>query len=143
VGVLIVDEPTIADLNQRHMGEEGPTDVLAFPIDDEYVLTGRSPEGGSRGPTTRDPLSTPGPLLLGDIVLCPSVAGRNAPSNAGSYPGHRGELVDELDLLAVHGVLHILGLDHSTPTEREAMQARERELLAACRGQYPPPPRSG
>ena len=142
LGVLVVDEATMADLNLQHMGSHGPTDVLAFPIGDEYIASGRNPESGPRGPTTREPLSVPGPLLLGDIVLCPSVAGRNAPANAGSYPGHSGELTDELDLLAVHGVLHVLGHDHATDVQRDAMQARERKLLSAYRDRHPPPGRS-
>ena len=139
LGVLVVDEPTMADLNLQHMGEHGPTDVLAFPIGDEYIAAGRNPEAGPRGPTTREPLSTPGPLLLGDVVLCPAVARRNAPLHAGSFPGHVGELTDELDLLVVHGMLHVLGHDHATDEEREAMRAKERELLSAYRDRHPPP----
>ena len=56
------------------------------------------------------------------MVVCPAVAARQAPEHAGSYD-------DELALLVVHGVLHVLGMDHADPTEAAAMQARERELL--------------
>ena len=66
-------------------------------------------------------------LLLGDVVVCPAVAVANAPAHAGSYD-------DEVALLVVHGVLHLLGMDHATDDERDAMQARERELLAAHHG---------
>jgi probable rRNA maturation factor len=62
------------------------------------------------------------PLLLGDVVVCPAVAARQAPQHAGSYE-------DELALLVVHGVLHVLGMDHADPAEEATMQARERELL--------------
>ena len=122
VSLLFVDEGAIADLNSRFLGREGPTDVLAFPIDDEPVESGRSPDSGGSGPGfTSEPEEAP--TLLGDVVICPAVAERNAPDHAGSYE-------DELALLVVHGLLHILGMDHDDPDEAEAMEARERELLA-------------
>jgi probable rRNA maturation factor len=62
------------------------------------------------------------PLLLGDVVICPAVAARQAPEHAGTVD-------DELALLVVHGVLHVLGHDHADDEERLIMQARERELL--------------
>lgn len=120
LAVLFVDEATMAQLNASFMGAEGPTDVLAFPIDDDDVGTGRSPDGSTAGPD-REP-STDVPLLLGDVVICPAVAARNAPDHAGTYD-------DELALLLVHGVLHVLGMDHATPEETTVMQAREQELL--------------
>ncbi|MCB1039254.1 MAG: rRNA maturation RNase YbeY, partial [Acidimicrobiales bacterium] len=107
--------------NQRFMGHDGPTDVLAFPIDDDDVLIGRSPDGSSSGPD-RGP-SDDVPLLLGDVVVCPAVAARNAPSHAGTYD-------DELALLVVHGILHVLGHDHAEPDETAVMQAKERDLLS-------------
>jgi rRNA maturation RNase YbeY len=115
------DETTIAELNQTFMGVEGPTDVLAFPIDDEEVGVGRSPDGSTSGPD-RDPLADV-PLLLGDVVVCPAVAARNAPTHAGTYD-------DEIALLVVHGILHVLGWDHADDDETREMQAREREHLA-------------
>lgn len=121
LALLFVDEVTMAELNQTFMGHEGPTDVLAFPIDDDDVLVGRSPDGSTSGPD-RSPASEV-PLLLGDVVVCPAVAARNAPSHAGTY-------VDELALLIVHGILHVLGHDHAEPEETATMQAKERELLA-------------
>jgi probable rRNA maturation factor len=121
LAVLFVDEEAMAELNLRFMGHDGPTDVLAFPIeDDEEVLVGRSPDGSTTGPD-REP-STEVPLLLGDVVICPAVAARNAPAHAGTYD-------DELALLIVHGVLHVLGMDHAAETEAAAMQSRERDLL--------------
>ena len=122
VSLLFVDEEAIADLNSRFLGREGPTDVLAFPIDDEPVESGRSPDSGGSGPGfTSEPEEAPS--LLGDVVICPAVAERNAPQHAGSYD-------DELALLVVHGLLHILGMDHDDPEEAKAMEAREGELLA-------------
>ncbi|NLD77689.1 MAG: rRNA maturation RNase YbeY [Acidimicrobiales bacterium] len=121
LALLFVDETTIAELNQTFMGQEGPTDVLAFPIDDEEVGVGRSPDGSTSGPD-RDPLADV-PLLLGDVVVCPAVAARNAPTHAGTYD-------DEIALLVVHGTLHVLGWDHATEEETREMQAREREHLA-------------
>jgi len=67
------------------------------------------------------------PLLLGDIVICPDVAAANAPGHAGSFD-------DEIALLVVHGILHLLGMDHADPAEQAAMQARERELLEQFHG---------
>ncbi len=120
LALLFVDEPTMAELNDRFMGHEGPTDVLAFPIDDDDVMIGRSPDGSTSGPD-RGPANDV-PLLLGDVVVCPAVAARNAPSHAGTYD-------DEIALLVVHGILHVLGMDHAEPAETQVMQARERDLL--------------
>ena len=121
LSLLFVDEDAIARLNESFMGKTGPTDVLAFPIDaDDDLVTGRSPDGGTSGPD-RDP-GADLPVLLGDVVVCPAVAARNAPGHAGTYD-------DEIALLIVHGILHVLGHDHATPEETSLMQARERELL--------------
>ena len=121
LSLLFVDETVIAQLNKRYMDVDGPTDVLAFPIDDP-IDGGRWPDSGSTGPDREPPELAELPMLLGDVVLCPAVAARQAPEHAGSYD-------DELALLIVHGVLHVLGMDHADPQEAAAMQARERELL--------------
>ena len=121
--LLFVDEAAIADLNKRLLGKEGPTDVLSFPIDDDALERGRSPDSGGSGPGTTPPEPSDLPTLLGDVVVCPTVAARNA-------PGHTGTLDDELALLVVHGILHLLGMDHVDDQEAEVMEARERELLA-------------
>ncbi len=121
MSLMFVDEAVMAELNKRYMDADGPTDVLAFPIDDP-IDGGRWPDSGSTGPD-REPLEIGElPMLLGDVVVCPAVAARQAPDHAGSYD-------DELALLVVHGVLHVLGMDHAEDDERTAMQARERELL--------------
>jgi probable rRNA maturation factor len=120
VSLIFADEPTIADLNQQFMGHEGPTDVLSFPIDDEPEPTGRVPDAGGSGPG--EPPLAEIPQLIGDVVICPAVAARNAVE-------HEVPFDDEVALLVVHGVLHLLGWDHVIDEEAERMEARERELL--------------
>ena len=109
LNLLFVDEEAMAELNVRFMDEIGPTDVLSFPIEPVVV----DHDGGDG----------PGPRLLGDVVICPSVARRNSGR-------HNRRFGDELALLVVHGVLHVLGLDHAEPVQAATMRARERQLLA-------------
>jgi probable rRNA maturation factor len=112
--LTLVDEAEMAELNETHMGHPGPTDVLSFPLDFAEGL-----------PPSHDAEDIP--PMAGDIVICPAVARRNA-------PGHAGTFDDEMALLVVHGVLHLLGHDHAEPAERVAMQARERALLDDLHG---------
>jgi probable rRNA maturation factor len=119
--LLFVDETAMAELNQRFLGRTGPTDVLAFPIDDDVYEGPRSADSLGPGPGSMPDLADL-PTILGDVVVCPSVAKRNAPAHAGTYD-------DELALLVVHGVLHLLGSDHARPAEAEKMERREQELL--------------
>ena len=121
VSLIFLDEPTIAALNHQFMGKEGPTDVLSFPIDNEPEPTGRVPDAGGSGPG--EPPIPEIPQLVGDIVICPAVAARNALEHECSFD-------DEIALLVVHGVLHLLGWDHAVDAEAERMEARERVLLA-------------
>jgi probable rRNA maturation factor len=100
--VSFVDREDIAELNLEHMGKPEPTDVLSFPMDDEPVVGV--------------------PTLLGDVVISPAVA-------AGQFAEHAGTLDDELALLVVHGILHVLGHDHAEPDETALMRARELDLL--------------
>ena len=102
LSLLFVDAGEMARLNEQFMSASGPTDVLAFPLD---------PLGSSDVP-----------LLLGDVVICPAVAAANAPT-------HAGNLDDEIALLIVHGILHVLGHDHAEPAETAVMRSRERALL--------------
>ena len=127
LSILFVDTATISTLNREFMGGDGPTDVLSFPIDGELAQSGRWPDEGGSGPDARGPDVDDLPLLLGDIVVCPEVAATNAPT-------HAGTLDDEIALLVVHGILHLLGLDHASDDERMAMQARERLLLEQFHG---------
>lgn len=122
MSMLFVDEPAMAELNRRFLGSEGPTDVLAFPIDEDLIEAGRSPDSGGPGPGTLSQEASEVPIVLGDVVLCPSVAQRQAPEHAGTYD-------DEMALLVVHGILHLLGMDHADDKGAEAMERRERELL--------------
>jgi probable rRNA maturation factor len=122
LSMLFVDETSMADLNERFLGKRGPTDVLAFPIDEEVVESGRSPDSGGPGPGYLPTEPSELPTLLGDLVICPLVAARNAPEHAGTYD-------DEIALLIVHGILHLMGNDHVDEEEAEAMEQRERELL--------------
>lgn len=122
LSILFVDERAMADLNQRFNTKEGPTDVLAFPIDEEPTEGGRSPDSGGTGPGYTPPEPSDLPTLLGDVVICPAVAARNAPE-------HGNALEDEIALLLVHGILHLMGMDHLDDDEAEAMEAREQQLL--------------
>ena len=109
--IKAVDEQTIATLNQQWMEKEGPTDVLAFPMDElRPGLVNEEPEEG----------------MLGDLVLCPAVAERQ-----GEAAGHGTEA--EIELLTVHGILHLLGYDHAEPEEHAEMFGLQDELLAAWR----------
>jgi probable rRNA maturation factor len=127
LSVLFVDVATMTGLHQRFMDEDGPTDVLSFPLDDDLVELGRWPDASTTGPDRGASNPEDAPLLLGDVVICPEVAATNAPEHAGTYE-------DEIALLVVHGVLHVLGMDHVDDSTTAAMQARERELLAELHG---------
>ena len=122
LSMLFVDEEVMAGLNKQFHGKDGPTDVLAFPIDEEPVEGGRSPDSGGTGPGYLPAEPSDLPTLLGDVVICPVVADRNAPEHAGTFD-------DEMALLVVHGILHLLGMDHEDEGEAEVMERRERELL--------------
>lgn len=104
--VVFVDLETMADLNETHMGKSGPTDVLSFPIDDEW------------DPTDADDSVR----FVGDIAVSWDVAERNAPEHAGTP-------TDEVALLLIHGTLHLLGHDHAEPDERAHMWATEQRLM--------------
>ena len=109
--ITAVDRETIAELNAKWMDKEGPTDVLAFPMDElRPGMVNEDPEEG----------------VLGDLVLCPAVAERQ-----GVTAGHGTEA--EIELLTVHGILHLLGYDHAEPEEHKEMFGLQDELLAAWR----------
>ncbi|MCC6225528.1 MAG: rRNA maturation RNase YbeY [Microthrixaceae bacterium] len=109
VSVMFVGRDAMAELNVLHMGADGPTDVLSFPLD------------------AGDELGAGDERLVGDVVVCPAVAWLNAPDHAGSFE-------DELAVLLVHGCLHLVGYDHAEEGERARMWARERELIATHHG---------
>ena len=112
--IKAVDEDTMTGLNEKWMEGEGPTDVLAFPMDElRPGLVNEDPEEG----------------ILGDMVLCPSVAARQA--TEARDKGQTGYTTqDEVDLLTVHGILHLLGFDHAEPEEHAEMFGLQARLLA-------------
>ena len=110
LSVLAVTSDAMAELHERWMDEPGPTDVRAFPMD-ELVDESRRPDAPEIGPA-----------LLGDVVLCPSFAAAQA-----RKAGHA--LADELALLTVHGVLHLLGYDHAEPEQEREMFGLQNRLL--------------
>ena len=107
----LVDPDEIAELKAQYLeGDGAPTDVLSFPIDGL-----EQPEGGEG-------------WMVGDVVVCPAVAAAQA-------SGHAGTTADELALLVVHGGLHLVGWDHATEDQRQAMWSRERELMIPLYGE--------
>ncbi len=114
VTLLFVGEDQIATYNDRFMHREGATDVLAFPI--EHLKPGIVPERRPGGP----------PMNIGDVVIAPAYVRTHAIAS-----GERFE--DELSLLVVHGLLHLLGYDHQDDDQAELMEQREQQLLARAR----------
>lgn len=119
LSLLLVDIDDMEKLHLRWMDEPGPTDVLAFPMD-ELDLRGSRGVGHGGADEPEDAA----PAHLGDVVLCPEVAGRQAVE-----AGHTTE--DELQLLCTHGVLHLLGYDHGEPDEHAEMFGLQGELLTS------------
>src|SRR6266508_5120207 len=109
LAVTLVELDVMADLHERWMELPGPTDVMAFPMDE--LDSARRPDAPDSGPA-----------LLGDVVLCPAFARDQA-----RQAGH--SLLDELHLLTVHGVLHLLGYDHAEPAEEREMFALQKRIL--------------
>ena len=115
--IKAVDEDTIAALNTQWMDKEGSTDVLAFPMDElRPGLVNEEPEEG----------------VLGDLVLCPDVAERQA-----TTAGHERDA--EIELLTVHGILHLLGYDHAEADEHREMFGLQDELLGHWRASQADP----
>lgn len=112
LSIMVVDEPTMTRLHEHFMGEEGPTDVLAFPMDELRPLGDDD---------------TAEAALLGDVVLCPPIAVAQA-----EQAGHAPE--QELRLLCTHGILHLLGYDHHSPDEEREMFGLQAKLLGAWDG---------
>ncbi len=114
--IKAVDRDTIAALNEQWMGKAGPTDVLAFPMDElRPGLVSEEPEEG----------------VLGDLVLCPAIA-----ADQGRTAGHGTEA--EIELLTVHGILHLLGYDHAEPEEHAEMFGLQDAILVDWRAANPP-----
>jgi probable rRNA maturation factor len=122
LSVLLVDEPAMTELHVRWMGEEGPTDVLAFPMDEL-----RLPQPGTHGDHSQ-PDPDAAEALLGDVVICPQVAAEQAAEA-------QHDVQDEIDLLCTHGILHLLGYDHGEPEEHAVMFGLQDRLLASWRSE--------
>jgi len=110
LAVILVSPEQIAEYNHRFMGREGPTDVLAFPL--QELEPGKVPP-----PVANEP-----PLSLGDVFLCPAQVKAHARDE-------RVDFEDYLCLLTVHGILHLLGYDHDDRRSARRMEKREEELL--------------
>jgi probable rRNA maturation factor len=123
IGLILSDDRELAELNALHLGHEGPTDVLSFPL--------LSPDAFRAGAATPTFALPPGRLPhLGDIVVSVERATEQAESGRGGQSGDvRWSPADELRLLVTHGTLHVCGWDHAEPAEEAAMRALERELL--------------
>lgn len=107
LSVMLVDEPAMSSLHEQYMGEPGPTDVLAFPMDDLRPIADQDSDETE---------------LLGDVVLCPTIAEAQA-RNAGH------DTAAELRLLCAHGILHLLGYDHHAPDDEREMFGIQARLL--------------
>lgn len=107
LSVVFVDVATMTDLHERWMDEPGPTDVLSFPMDE--LTPPRDDQEPPEG-------------LLGDVVICPEVAQKQA-----TAAGHEVRL--ELGVLLTHGILHLLGYDHAEPDDERLMFGLQRRLL--------------
>ncbi len=117
VSVICVDEEAMRSLCRRFLGIDEATDVLAFPIDGEL-----EEETVETGPGGRVVWPEDGPLVLGDVVVCPAVTRLYAQRLKRGFD-------EELDLVVVHGLLHLLGYDHATDDEQAEMELRQQELL--------------
>ena len=115
LSILLVDEAAMTAYHVKYMGEDGPTDVLSFPMDEL-----RPPDDDEEAPDG----------LLGDIVLCPTVTARQAAE-------HGRTAAEETEYLLVHGLLHLLGFDHAEPDQKAEMFGLKDKLLAAWATQRP------
>lgn len=107
LSIVLLDEAAMESLHMTWMDLPGPTDVMSFPMDE--LRPGREDD-------------EPQPGLLGDVVLCPTVAARQA-----AEAGHATS--EELLLLTTHGILHLLGFDHAEPAAEKEMFELQRRLL--------------
>jgi probable rRNA maturation factor len=118
VTVLLVSDDEMASYNERFLERSGPTDVLAFPV--EELLPGVVPDHDPNGP----------PLVIGDVIVAPAYVGRQAAEHGNGF-------ADEMALMVAHGILHLLGYDHVEDDDAELMERREAELLALVGVQRP------
>jgi probable rRNA maturation factor len=118
VTVVLTDDEELADLNHEHMGHEGPTDVLSFPMLEPDAFQAKDATSGRR-------------VHIGDIAISVERAIEQAEQGRGGQTGDvRWTAADEVRLLVAHGTLHLCGMDHAEPAEEARMRALERRLLA-------------
>lgn len=139
IGLILSDDPELAELNATHLGHDGPTDVLSFPLLPPVAFP--SHDGGrdrDRDASQSAAALFAGPpgqrVQLGDIIVSVERAAEQAAAGRGGQTGDiRWSTADELRLLVTHGALHICGWDHAEPAEERAMRELEQRLLAASR----------
>lgn len=111
VAILFVRDEEMAGYNERFLDREGPTDVLAFPVED--LIPGVVPDLDPNGP----------PLIVGDVIIAPGYVRAQAEKMG-------VDANDEMALMVTHGILHLLGYDHGDDVQAGQMEQRERDLLA-------------
>lgn len=130
IAVILSDDGELAALNAEHMGQDGPTDVLSFPL---LAASAFPPHPGSAEPAAPSAEFALPPRRrphIGDILISVERAREQAEQARGGQTGDVAwSVADELRLLVTHGVLHVCGWDHANPVERDAMRALERKLL--------------
>jgi probable rRNA maturation factor len=138
IGLVLSDDAELATLNAAHLGHEGPTDVLSFPLLPAELFPVR-PADLDRRPAPRPGVAAafagpPGRRIhLGDIVVSVERAAEQAAAGRGGQTGDvRWSTLDELRLLVTHGALHVCGWDHADPAEEAEMRALEQRLLAGA-----------
>jgi probable rRNA maturation factor len=136
VGLILSDDDELAELNERHLGHEGATDVLSFPLLPPEAFPPHPGDADRGAPPARgSPATFTGPpgrrTNLGDVIVSVERAVEQAATGRGGQTGDvRWSAADELRLLVTHGTLHLCGWDHAEPAEERAMRALEQRLLA-------------
>ena len=126
VTIVLTTDEELADLNAEHMGHEGPTDVLSFPM----LEPGAFDRAGTRRRRAAKPAGPRPRTHIGDIAISVERAAEQAEEGRGGQTGDVGwSVADELRLLVTHGILHLCGWDHAEPAEEAEMRALERRLL--------------
>jgi probable rRNA maturation factor len=131
VTVVLTDDAELTDLNVEHMGVDGPTDVLSFPMLSPESFRRSGPDDARPRPRrTIAPLDRRPRTHIGDIAISVERAVEQAVEGRGGHTGDvRWSAADEMRLLVTHGTLHLCGWDHAEAAEEAAMRALERALL--------------
>jgi probable rRNA maturation factor len=134
LGLILAGDEDLATLNAEHMGHEGSTDVLSFPLLPPDAFPPHVGQAGAQGKSAPFALPPGRRLHLGDVVVSVERAVAQAAAGAGGQAGNvRWSAADELRLLVVHGTLHVCGWDHARPEEEAQMRALERQILEEAR----------